>query len=113
MTIDNQSLQRRLNQVTSELERIQRENEDMRRGLGLSEQEAERLQALLNNKDNVDAQNGILQEDLDRIRLLNKDLDFKLKSEEVEASNTGLRLTDAEAHKKNLILETDNLTHDI
>jgi adenylosuccinate synthase len=29
MTLDNQSLQRRLNQVSSEMERIMRENEDI------------------------------------------------------------------------------------
>jgi len=55
MTLDNQSLQRRLNQVTSELERITRETDDLGRDLNLSKDEGERLNGLLNNRNDVDA----------------------------------------------------------
>jgi hypothetical protein len=43
MTLDNQSLQRRLNQVSSEMERIQRENEDIYRQINMTQGDVQRM----------------------------------------------------------------------
>lgn len=67
MTLDNQSLQRRLNQVNSELERIQRENEDLVRQYELADGDVQLYNKLINNKDDTDAQNNLLKQDLHSI----------------------------------------------
>jgi prefoldin subunit 5 len=54
MSLDNQSLQRRLNQVTSELDRIQRENEAIMRQMEMAVGDVNRTNELINNKDDVD-----------------------------------------------------------
>lgn len=74
MTLDNQSLQRRLNQVSNELDRIQRENEAIKRQIEMVGGDAERFKQLISNKDDVDAQNNIMQQDLQRMKGANLDL---------------------------------------
>ena len=68
-----------MNQVSSELERIQRENEDLVREMGMTEGDVNRINSLLNNKNDVDAQNNIMQADLERIKSANLDLGNKLR----------------------------------
>lgn len=55
MTADNQSLQRRLNQVSLELERIYREKDEVKRNFERVESEVVHMNRLVNTKDNVDA----------------------------------------------------------
>lgn len=60
-------MQRRLNQVNSELERIQRENEDLVRQYELADGDVQTFNKLINNKDDTDASNNILKQDLESI----------------------------------------------
>ena len=60
MTVDNQSLQRRLNQVSQELERVDREKDEARRNLDATGGDVDHMERLINTKDNVDAQNAAL-----------------------------------------------------
>jgi len=69
--------------VSSELERIQRENEDLVREMNMTEGDVNRINSLLSNRDDVDAQNNIMQNDLERIKSVNIDLNSKLKEEEL------------------------------
>lgn len=55
MTTDNQSLQRRLNQVSLELERIYREKDEAKRNFDKVESEVDHMNRLVSTKDNVDA----------------------------------------------------------
>lgn len=43
-----------------------------------------RFNDLINNKDDVDAQNNILQQDLERIKVANLELNQNLRDEEVK-----------------------------
>lgn len=113
MTIDNQSLQRRLNQVSKELERIYREKDDIKRNLDQTEGNVQHMNRLVNTKDNVDAQNIVLKDEVERFKLDNVELDRTLKNEEIERSQTGERLTNVTAEKKNLFLDKDNLQQDL
>ena len=69
--------------MSSELERIQRENEDLVREMNMTEGDVNRINSLLSNRDDVDAQNNIMQNDLERIKSVNIDLNSKLKEEEL------------------------------
>ena len=84
MTTDNQSLQRRLNQVSLELERIYREKDEVKRNFDKVESEVEHMNRLVNTKDNVDAQNIVLKDEVERYKLDNVELDRTLKNEEIE-----------------------------
>ena len=99
--------------MSSELERITNENEEIRRGIRMTEGDVNRMDRLVNNRDDIDAQNNIMQQDLDRIKMANADLGSKLKSEEINTQNISVKLTSATAGKKNLILESENLNSGI
>jgi len=113
MTLDNQSLQRRLNQVSSELERIQRENEELYRQMNMLEGDVKRMDLLLDNMDDVDTQNKIMKQDLERIKFANLGLQDKLKQEEIESNDVGARLHHATNGRKNLEHESSNLNQDL
>ena len=66
MTIDNASLQRRLNQVSQELERIHKEKEELTRNLQRFETDNARMDGGINHKDETDMANQAMQEDLER-----------------------------------------------
>ena len=66
MTADNESLQRRLNQVSAELERIHRERDEMVEQLNKHQHNNGKTENLVNTKDTTDIQNQRMQEDLER-----------------------------------------------
>ena len=109
MTTDNQSLQRRLNQVSLELERIYREKEEIKRNADKVESEVEHMNRLVSTKDNVDAQNIVLKDEVERYKLDNVELDRTLKEEEIERVATSGKVANVTAEKKNLYFDKDNL----
>jgi hypothetical protein len=76
MTSDNESLQRRLNQVSQELERIHRERDDMLDQLNRHQSNNGKTEAVVNTKDTTDIQNQRMQEDLE----LQKEENIRLTS---------------------------------
>jgi hypothetical protein len=51
---------------------------------------------LLHNTNDIDAQNNIMQADLERIKSANLDLGYKLKEEEIDSANVGTKLSNAQ-----------------
>lgn len=92
MTQDNQSLQRRLNQVNSELERIQRENEDIVRSIEMNDSDVARLNKMISLKDDTDAQNSVMEMDVQRIKDANADLNQKLNDQEFMTNDASNKL---------------------
>jgi chromosome segregation ATPase len=112
MTLDNQSLQRRLNQVSNELDRIQRENEAIVRQIEMVGGDVERFRKLITNKDDVDGQNNIMQQDLQRMKNANLDLNQHLRDEENRTQDATNRLGLASANVKSIEIDYDSLSHD-
>jgi len=81
--------------------------------MNLVEGDVRHIDNMLDHKDDTDAQNKILKDDLERIKFANLDLQDKLKGEEAESNNVGTRLNHATAGRKNLELESDNLNSDL
>ena len=109
MTTDNQSLQRRLNQVSLELERIYREKDEAKRSFDKVESEVDHMNRLVSTKDNVDAQNIVLKDEVERYKLDNVELDRTLKEEEIDRVQTSGKVASVTAEKKNLYFDKDNL----
>jgi len=109
MTTDNQSLQRRLNQVSLELERIYHEKDEIKRNFDKTENEVDHMNRLVNTKDNVDAQNIVLKDEVERYKLDNVELDRTLKDEEIVRVQASGKVANVTAEKKNLYLDKDNL----
>jgi len=112
MTLDNQSLQRRLNQVTQELERINREIEDMNRQAVFIEGDVSNLDRMVDHKDDIDASNNIMKEDLERIKMANLSLHDKVKQEEVETINVNTKLDHTTQNRNLLEHESGNMNAD-
>jgi len=64
MNIDNESLMRRLNQVTLEADRINKERSDLLKELCAFEKENFHIESQLNMRDEMDMANQQMQEDL-------------------------------------------------
>ena len=92
MMMDNASLQRRLNGVDEDLKAIRREKDDLLHRLKVIEIDNDRLNRVTNQKDEVDMSNQTMQEDLEKIREQNKDLDNKVRAEQHETTNMGGQL---------------------
>ena len=67
---------------------------------------------IINAKDDVDEQNQILREEVTRIKETNSKLDKSLKNEEIDTANTGDRIVNTNADRKNLEFQKDNLDRD-
>jgi hypothetical protein len=72
------------------------------------EGDVSRHNALINNKDDIDGQNNILENDLDRMREMNSNLQVKLKSEEMTTAEISINLSHTTANKKNTEIEYHN-----
>jgi hypothetical protein len=46
-----------------------------------------RMDQLVNNKDDIDAQNHIMQNDLERIKMANLEMGNRLREEEIDTAN--------------------------
>ena len=111
--MDNASLQRRLNGVDEDLKMIRREKDDLLNKLKVMEIDNDRLNRVTNQKDELDMSNQTMQEDLERIRDQNKDLDSKVRSEQHETTNMGGQLNMTNMDKQNLVFESHNMEADL
>ena len=74
MNVDNESLMRRLNQVTLEADRITKEKMDLLKELCAFEKDNFNLESQLNMKDEIDMANLKMKEDLQRLKEGNETL---------------------------------------
>jgi uncharacterized protein (DUF3084 family) len=77
------------------------------------EGDVKNMDLLLENRDDVDTQNKIMKDDLERIKFANLGLQDKLKQEEIESNDVGTRLYHATNGRKNLEHESNNLNQDL
>ena len=113
MMMDNASLQRRLNGVSDDLNRIKIEKEDLITKLRLVETDNDRLQRTTNQKDEVDMSNQEMQEILERQRIDNKDMESKVRMQQSEATQVGGQLNVTSADKQSLVFESHNIEADL
>lgn len=92
-----------MNQVNSELERMQFENENIVRQIEMTDGDVRRLEQLLHYKDDVDAQNNVMQNDLERMKDANNVLNQKVKEEEFRQAETVNKLNQVHNYKTNTI----------
>jgi len=79
---DNASLMRRLNLVLQELDRVQREKEEINERLEQFAKESMNLQRMINGEDNLDKVNKYMQEDLSYERERNQKLKNSIREQE-------------------------------
>ena len=72
MNVDNASLKRRLAQVTTELNRIQSERDEMLRDLKQFENDNNRIDINIREKDETDMANQAMKDDLERNKAENE-----------------------------------------
>ena len=113
MMMDNASLQRRLNGVSDDLEQLRREKEDLISKLRMMEIDNERLGRITNQKDEIDMANQTMQEDLEKARHQNKEMEEKARREQHEATTVGGKLNVTSADKQNLVHESHNIEADL
>jgi len=77
----------------------------------MKEGDVRRIDQLIDNKDDIDGQNKIMKNDLERIQISNAQLGDKLKGEEIDTRNVGNKLQQATACKNNIAMESDSLNH--
>lgn len=111
--MDNASLQRRLNGVESDLTSLKREKDDLINKLKVMEIDNDRLNRITNQKDELDMSNQTMQEDLEKIRDQNKDLDQKVRVEQHETTRMGGDLNVTSTQKQNLVFESHNIEADL
>lgn len=68
---------------------------------------------MVNAKDDVDEQNHLLREELNRIKETNSQLEKNLKNEEIDTAHTGDKILNTNADRKNLEFQHDNLDRDL
>lgn len=81
MTVDNASLQRRLLQVQDDLTRVRREKDGIIMNLKSAELDNNRVHQSANLKDETDMSNQMMQEDLAKQRIANKQLEMTLQDQ--------------------------------
>lgn len=78
---------RRLNLVLQELDRVQKEKNDLIDRMGMVEKDQKSLQRMLNGDDKVDKVNRYMQDDLLYERDRNMKLNDKIKEEEQDKND--------------------------
>lgn len=68
---------------------------------------------IVNAKDDVDAQNQLLRDEVAMIKETNAGLDAKLKHEEMDTANTGGRVVSTTADKNNLEVDRNNIEREL
>lgn len=72
-----------------------------------------RYNSLINNKDDVDGQNNIMSQDLERMKNTNHDMNQNLKEEEIKTADTSNKLGLAAANVKSNEIDFDSMNHDL
>ena len=67
---------------------------------------------MINNRDDTDAQNEMMKDDLERLKEHNHIMEEEVQEQEVEKQKTGARLTKAVTHRKTLSVESEHLNID-
>ena len=80
---DNASLMRRLNLVLQELDRVQKEKEDIQQRQLLVSKDANALQKIIAGEDNTDKMNKYMNDDLSYEKDRNQKLQQRIKGEEI------------------------------
>ena len=111
MEADNDQMQRRLQQVSLELQRVKVEREDLSNQLTNVKRENQVVEEKTMIKDEVDMQNKVLNNDLDQQRDENDRLSRQLKEEQLDTSNTNHRLVNTSNVSKNLSHESNTLNN--
>lgn len=68
---------------------------------------------IIKTKDDVDAQNQLLRDEVAMIKETNAGLDSKLKHEEMDTANAGGRVVSTTADKNNLEIDKNNMERDL
>ena len=68
---------------------------------------------MVSTKNDVDAQNKILRDELSMMKETNAGLDSKLKHEEMDTANAGGRVVSTTADKNNLEIDKNNMERDL
>lgn len=111
MEADNDQMQRRLQEVSLELQRVKVEREDLSNQLTNVKRENQVVEEKTMIKDEVDMQNKVLNNDLDRQRDENDRLSMQLKEEQLDTNNTNNRLVNTSNVSKNLSHESNTLNN--
>lgn len=82
---------------------MQFENENIVRQIEMTDGDVRRLEQLLHYKDDVDAQNNVMQNDLERMKDANNVLNQKVKEEEFRQAETVNKLNQVHNYKTNTI----------
>ena len=67
---------------------------------------------MINNRDEVDEQNEVMKDDLERLKEANHIMEGEVQEQEVDKQKTGARLTQAVTHRKTLSVESEHLNID-
>lgn len=113
MTLDNASLQRRLIQVSGDLNRLRNEEEGYFKQLQFLEAENRRMEQVTNMKDETDMDNQTMQEELANTRMENKHLESCLHDQKGDTAKAGNAVDRTAADAKGFAGEAENMNNDL
>mgnify|MGYP000754813636 CR=1 FL=1 len=110
---DNSSLQRRLNLVLQELDRVNRDRGALVQKLNLQEQEISQMQAKLNNEDDADKLNSHLQMDVNGHRDTNTGIKRSIQDTDMARTDAIAKLRALQADRDRRAQMADELRNDL
>ena len=77
------------------------------------ETDNDRVNRIANQKDEVDMANQTMQDNLERTRAENRDMELKVRTEQADATSVGGQLNISNANKQNMVFESHNVEADL